>query len=743
MSASQAIGGSGCSSPASEVDEEAAPDNFLDEHDPVHDDDDRLFEDDVVITSEDAPPLPPIHGGGFQQALAGDIDATAIAAMYVRKLHAVDANTEPLRSPAVNRRGAGGVGGGRSALAKGGAGGGSKPRLGTAPGKSKAARPTTATSATALDEPLGSFTADVRCATRVGPSVWTAERDGCLVVRCAATSKVLERVVPHGWEAILCMTAVGTKVWCGTESGPILLFDKASRRLTSEARHHSGCVHVVACSAPSAGGKGFVVSGGADWRVVMWSMEGTLIKVFPGHTGCVRTLIVLGMTLWSGADDGCIRVWDAAFGLFDLETKPCVAQLTGHSGAVHHLLPHTEGVLSCAADGTVRCWQPGGGRECIREVRLPCGPVYSLVPMGKCIWAAGADGVLHALDGSTLEPSGKPRAGHGGFVSGLCSLPARTTRQCWSFSTSDGRVCRWKSEEIESQQTAEAAARLQCERDTLSEHMQRELIARAAEQKVHAADKAADASTIAAHEAALRDASGAQATLLGELGKVMEDAERDVRENERLTALLAERDAQLSQALAEGAAREAAASEALQVSESRAATAEAEAMARADECENQQARIASMSDELRRQNTVTVRLALKCLSMTVRERREGMRAAAARRAEERRRRCEEEAAASLLQAGSLPSSPGLAAAQTRATDVWGGVDYGATAVDPGSTPSGWLGGHANGEAEGYSAAAAAGGGEDHSGGAPSMVSTGTSLEEMMSIGGVESSHSSD
>ena len=123
----------------------------------------------------------------------------------------------------------------------------------------------------------------------------------------------------------------------------------------------------------------------------------------------------------------------------------CDRVLTGHTGAVHALLAHTDGVLSCAADGTVRCWKAGGSTHtCLREVALSCGPVYGLVPMGRQVWAAGADGVIHTLDGTSLEASGPPRHAHAGFVSGLCSLQARTTRQLWSFSTSDSRVCRWK-----------------------------------------------------------------------------------------------------------------------------------------------------------------------------------------------------------------------------------------------------------------------------------------------------------
>ena len=81
------------------------------------------------------------------------------------------------------------------------------------------------------------------------------------------------------------------------------------------------------------------------------------------HMHKVRAVLVLGMSIWSCSDDSSVRVWDAAYGVFGLETAPCRATLTGHAGAVHALLLHSGGVLSCGADGTVRCWAVGGRHE--------------------------------------------------------------------------------------------------------------------------------------------------------------------------------------------------------------------------------------------------------------------------------------------------------------------------------------------------------------------------------------------
>ena len=88
----------------------------------------------------------------------------------------------------------------------------------------------------------------------------------------------------------------------------------------------------------------------------------------------------------------------------------------------------------------MRSWNAGGAHECLLEVRLDCGPIGQLVPMGRAVWAAGQDGSVQTLEGQTLQPSGTRRKAHAGYVSGLCTLGARTTRQCWSYSLSDETV---------------------------------------------------------------------------------------------------------------------------------------------------------------------------------------------------------------------------------------------------------------------------------------------------------------
>ena len=532
----------------------------------------------------------------------------------------------------------------------------SKSKLATA--TNSARRPKTSGAAT--DQPP-SFSAEVRCACRVGSTVWAAERDGAIVVRDASSAKVIEKQLPHGWETILCITTVGSSaVWCGTSDGPILIFDR-QRKLTHEARAHAGGVQCL-CAAPTAGGRGFVVSGGLDRRVCMWPLDGSkVIKTLSGHTGGVRSCLVLGLEIWTGSDDGTLRVWDASVGLFQLDAaEACRAVLSGHNGAVHQLLAHSDGILSCSADGTIRCWSPGARHECIREVSLNGGPIYQIAPMGRGVWAACSDGLLHSLDGVTLEPSGPPRHAHAGFINGLCQLQARTTRQCWSFATSDGKVCRWKSEELEPQHTSERAGVLQSEVESLAEQMRIEYEERKAEQVRHAEEVHAGAEALAQSEVMLEEAREAQKQLLQELANSMDVQERDVREAERLRGELRARDADLANLREQHSELEASSTQAIGELEVRASTAEAEASLRAAELAEEVARNEQREAASAKRQMSAERLARKLLSSYVPQVRENL---------ERRRERNEY----LLTQEAL----------TRAGDPWGGDFGGATAGEEG------------------------------------------------------------
>ena len=593
-------------------------------HDDSSSADEVSYEDIPPSIYDDVPPpaegelesdrgAPALHDVEFNR-----MDAAKIAELYTAKLAAAD-NEPPVvakRKTAV----------GRSA---------SKPKLGAASGNTVAARRGRGNSAAAAaptdpSQPHSTFSAQIRCAVRAGTAVWAAERDGCVVVREAASGSLVERILPNAdWEKVLSLAVVDKAIWAGTSNGPIVIFDRASRKLVAEARHHTGGVTCI-CASPSPHGRAFVISGGSDFRTNMWHTDGRFMKTFSGHTGGVRCALVMGSEIWTGSDDSTIRVWDAAFGLFDLETQPCRATLNGHTAAVHSLLTHSGGVLSCSADGNVCLWKSHGARECLREVALHAGPLYQLASAGRCVWVAAADGAIHSLDGVTLEASHPARQNaHNGFVSGLCALQARTTRQIWSFSTSDGRVNRWRIDEVDGQHSAERAGVLGTERDAIAGQLSQEQAARKEEQTLHAERQREAAERLAETEAALSEARDGQQKLLEELAVSMDVQERDLQEAERLRALLAQREAESEARERQHAAVAEAADAALKDALSRLAAAEEEARRQREELDAQAAIASAQEAAARRHQAAAERLALSSIARAVRIWRDARQAAAA------------------------------------------------------------------------------------------------------------------
>ncbi len=150
--------------------------------------------------------------------------------------------------------------------------------------------------------------------------------------------------------------------------------------------------------------------------------------------------------------------------------------------------------------------------------------------------------------------------------------------------------------QIEAQLTSERAASLAQTAAALESHLTSEQQARAAEQVRHAAERDADAARLAQMEEA-------QQQLLGELAASMDMQEADVREAERLRALLAEREAMLAEREAANAAL-AAQAEALMAAEARALE---RAAADAAQLEDARSQLAQADTRLRAAQGIALR----------------------------------------------------------------------------------------------------------------------------------------
>jgi WD40 repeat protein len=118
---------------------------------------------------------------------------------------------------------------------------------------------------------------------------------------------------------VRCMELVGDHVWCGTEQGPVLVYDAYSRRAVKQIDHHAGSVNCIFVNEHG------VWTGSGDFSVVQWTKQGfEIVRIFTGHSNAVRALLCFGnVSVWSGSDDHTIRVWDTQRG-------HCIQELDEH-----------------------------------------------------------------------------------------------------------------------------------------------------------------------------------------------------------------------------------------------------------------------------------------------------------------------------------------------------------------------------------------------------------------------------
>ncbi|TDL90577.1 c-type cytochrome [Meridianimarinicoccus aquatilis] len=152
---------------------------------------------------------------------------------------------------------------------------------------------------------------------------------------------------------------------------------------------HRAAVNAVAFAGPDR-----LVSGGDDFRVLLWSAEDGTPKELVQHQGKVAGLAV--------SPDGNLVAsasWDGTIGLTDLRNGESHL-LKGHEAGVNAVAFATNGALySASADGTLRLWDTASGSEKRLVLRHGFGINRLALNRDEGWLAYGAvDGVTRVLD---------------------------------------------------------------------------------------------------------------------------------------------------------------------------------------------------------------------------------------------------------------------------------------------------------------------------------------------------------
>ncbi|XP_024403982.1 protein TORMOZ EMBRYO DEFECTIVE [Physcomitrium patens] len=161
----------------------------------------------------------------------------------------------------------------------------------------------------------------------------------------------------------------GNTLFAASRSLQIKHWDLSSQACLRSWKAHDA--PVVAMSVDASGG--LLATASADRRVLVWDIEGGFCThAFKGHTGVVSCVQfhpdIHRLLLFSGSDDGTVRVWD-------LVTKTCAAILNKHFSAVTSLDVSRNGwtLVSAGRDKVVNVWN-------LRDYSLQIAvPIYEAI----------------------------------------------------------------------------------------------------------------------------------------------------------------------------------------------------------------------------------------------------------------------------------------------------------------------------------------------------------------------------
>lgn len=166
----------------------------------------------------------------------------------------------------------------------------------------------------------------------------------------------------------------------GCSDGRLKIYELNTGSLQRDIAAHIGWVTTVAWSANGQ----FLVTGGSDNLVKIWSATGTLLFSLTGHGGDISAVKVTpdNSFVVSGSKDDRIRVWNASNGQL-------VRQINAHSADVNgiDLSPDGQFIVSASSDNTCKIWSLASGSQLLSFGVADSGSVTAVAwsPLGDKI----------------------------------------------------------------------------------------------------------------------------------------------------------------------------------------------------------------------------------------------------------------------------------------------------------------------------------------------------------------------
>jgi len=272
-----------------------------------------------------------------------------------------------------------------------------------------------------------SFKAQVISCCVVGHTVWLAQVNDMIpgnhhviMIRDNETGSVIDQIDMPADQRISTLKPVfgrnPNEVWVGMTSGLIAVHGVQHTPCFKEIRHHTGA---VTCIEAEKDGE-CIWTGSTDFSIAVWDLKGRHLWDLKGHLGAINFILPMGPRCWTGAQDGCVRVWSNG-------SKECMAELpeaharpTEGSGNLEayerqrlkFLLEKSGSPKAATAvgnhvwvgydTGMIRVWKPNHQLECeIEDTEPEIRRISSMQIMGANVWVAGQAEEIYVYDIAT------------------------------------------------------------------------------------------------------------------------------------------------------------------------------------------------------------------------------------------------------------------------------------------------------------------------------------------------------
>lgn len=256
--------------------------------------------------------------------------------------------------------------------------------------------------------------------------MWSCDSTGAIRIWDVATLKVVKEIDSEQGRIFSMVRITENQMWTASQKS-IKVWDCQTLELIKEIDGFSYCMTRV---------QDHIWVGG-EGKISIFDLDFNLVKDLPVENGNVIISIKLdshGKTIWTGATDKIIRVWD-------VETCTLVKQLT-KKGKVNTFAAIGNQIWS-GEESHLNVWD-ATNFELIKQLEGHNGAIYDLQLCGNYLWSASWDTSVRVWDIETLESVCVLKNFHSDAVSQIKTL-WNEARKCWQAWTSswDKSVVVW------------------------------------------------------------------------------------------------------------------------------------------------------------------------------------------------------------------------------------------------------------------------------------------------------------